>query len=85
MILQEQIMLWQPPAMYAYSAVAPNPFGVWHHYAIVTCKAHKSGTQLRWQHHFEHDDLAAMLSMLNQMFDQIFARLFAQFGGHRLY
>lgn len=84
MILQERIVLWQPPAMYAYAAIAPNPFGVRDHYAVVTCKPREDGTHLRWQHYFDHDDLAAMLSMLNQMFDQVFARLFARFDGYML-
>ena len=81
MILEEQIVLWQPPTVHAYAAMTPNPFGVWHHYAVVTCKPHKDGTKLRWQHYFEHDDLPTMLAMLNKMFDQAFAGLLAQFGG----
>lgn len=84
MILQERIVLWQPPAAYAYAAIAPNPFGVWDHLAVVTCDSCENGTQLRWQHYFDHDDLTAMLSMLNHTFDQMFAKLFAQFDGHTL-
>ncbi len=84
MILKERIVFWQPPAIYAYTAVAPNPFGVWQHYAVVYCEPAEGGTQLRWQHYFDHDDLEVMLSMLNKMFDQVFAELFTQFDGYML-
>ncbi|MEM7028573.1 MAG: SRPBCC family protein [Chloroflexota bacterium] len=84
MILQEKIILWKPPSTYAYTALTPNPFGIWEHYAEVRCEPHQDGTYLRWQHYFKHDDLAAMLILLNQMFDEIFGRLFKQFDGRRL-
>ncbi|MBV7337437.1 SRPBCC family protein [Chloroflexi bacterium TSY] len=84
MIVEERIVFWQPPHAYAYSVVASNPFGLRQHYAIVSSKPRENGTQLRWQHYFEHDDLTAMLSMLNRMFDQVFFGLFEEFGGHKL-
>ena len=84
MIVEEQILLWQPPTRFAYAMLTPNPFGIRHHYATVTCQPYKAGTQLRWQHYFEHDDLTAMLSMLNKMFEAFFIRLFGQFEGHML-
>ena len=84
MICEERVLLCQPPSVYAYAAIAPNPFGLRAHYAIATCQLHENGTRLRWRHYFEHDDLIAMLTMLNTMFDYVFAGLFAEFGGHRL-
>ena len=89
MIVEERIVLWQPPSAYAYATIAPNPFGLWHHYALVTCQPHMDGTlhgtYLRWQHYFEHDDLGAMLSILNTMFEHLFTGLFELFGGHILH
>ncbi|MEM7126803.1 MAG: SRPBCC family protein [Chloroflexota bacterium] len=84
MIVEEQIILWQPPSAYAYAAIAPNPFGLREHYATVTCNPCEEGTHLRWQHFFEHDDLAAMKSVLDGVFEQIFDGLLAQFGGQKL-
>ncbi len=82
MILEERIVLWQPPNAYAYTATMPNPFGIWNHYALVTCQPHQNGTHLRWQHYFEHDDLAAILTLLNTMFSAMFTNLIAEFGEH---
>ncbi|MEM7126840.1 MAG: SRPBCC family protein [Chloroflexota bacterium] len=85
MIIEERIVLWQPPSTYAYSAIAPNPFGLRDHYAAVTCNPIGEGTHLRWLHYFEHDDLAAMMYVLDGMFERIFGGLLQQFGGRRLH
>ena len=84
MILVEQIVLWHPPTTFAYTAIEPNPVGGWNHYAIVTCQPYQDETHLRWQHYFNHDDLPAMLTMLNQMFNQVFTAFLTQFDGQML-
>lgn len=84
MILKEQFVFWQPPIKYVYTTLMPNPFGLWHHYAVVICKPYRNGTHLSWQHYFAHDDLAAMLALLNNMFKQVIAKLLAQFDGYML-
>ncbi len=84
MIVEQRIVLCQPPSVYIYSINTPNPLGVRQHYSIVACQPQENGTHLRWQHYFEHDDLVAMVAMLDAMFEHILAGLCAQFEGQRL-
>jgi hypothetical protein len=84
MLLQERIVLWKPPNYFAYQALAPNPFGLWKHLALVSCQENKSGTTLQWRHYFEHDDLQAMRAMLDDMFASIWQKLLDRFGGYPL-
>lgn len=85
LIVDQRIVLCQPPSIFAYAVVTPNPLGLRKHYAEVTCHPDESGTRLRWQHYFDHDDPAAMLKMLDEMFEQIVAGLLAEFAGERLF
>ena len=84
LIVDQRIEQYQPPSIFAYAVVTPNPLGLRKHYAEVTCQPHGNGTRLRWQHYFEHDDPVAMLKMLNEMFEQVLIGLFAEFEGQRL-
>jgi hypothetical protein len=81
MLLQERIVLWEPPNYFGYQAEVPNPFGLWKHLALVSCQANGSGTTLQWRHYFEHDDLQAMTAMLDDMFATIWQKLLERFGG----
>lgn len=84
MLLQERIVLWEPPNAFGYQALTPNPFGLWKHLALVSCQAHASGATLQWQHYFEHDDLQAMRAMLDDNFAVMWQKLMDRFGGYPL-
>ena len=84
MIVEQRIVQCKPPSVFAYAITTPNPLGVRQHYAIATCNPYENGTHLCCQHYFEHDDLAAMLAMLNTMFGYLIDGLVEEFGGHRL-
>ena len=82
MIVEQRIVACHQPSLYAYCVTMPNPLGLRRHYSIVTFQPESGGTHLRWQHYFEHDDLVAMLAMLNRMFEHVFTGLCEEFDGH---
>ena len=84
LIVEQRIVAYHPPSIYAYCVTVPNPLGLRRHCSIVTCQPQGRGTHLCWQHCFEHDDLVAILAMLDAMFVYMLAGLFKQFEGQRL-
>ena len=79
MLLEERIVLWQPPFSYGYSATAPNPFGLWNHLAVMECHPLQTQTKLIWKQYFEHDDLPAMLRLMHQTFDGVIGEIYGRF------
>jgi len=79
MWIQETVIHWEPPFVYAYRIAAPNPFGLTDHFALVNCRLAEIGTQLTWWQHYHHADLDAMNAMMASMMDALLMNLFRRF------
>ena len=68
MVLEEIIVGWQEPQMYAYAGLDNNhPFGMRQHLSVSSCAALSAeSTHLTWQHYFHHANAAAMCLQLDQ-------------------
>ena len=68
MVLEEVIVGWLPPQMYAYASLDENhPFGMREHLSLVWCESQTDEfTRLRWQHYFHHANPAAMCQQLDE-------------------
>ncbi|MEM7537605.1 MAG: hypothetical protein AAF639_35875 [Chloroflexota bacterium] len=96
MILEEVIIGWHPPQMYAYASLDDNhPFGMTSHVGVLSCgnallddvEQNASGdvgstqTTLTWRHYFHHLNPAAMQTQLNQSLDAAIQGLIGCCGG----
>jgi len=79
MWIQETVVHWEPPFVYAYRITAPNPFGLTDHFAVVNCHPIEAGTQLTWQQHYHHADLDAMNAKTASMMDALLMNLSHRF------
>ncbi|MDX1523713.1 MAG: SRPBCC family protein [Anaerolineae bacterium] len=86
LVLEEEIVGWNPPRMYAYQGVeATHPFGMKGHVAVVICEAQADHTMtLTWQHYFDHANPAAMQERMDDGMTCVMQRLIKRFGGKLL-
>ncbi len=75
MWIEEKIVLWDPPNAFAYQIVAPNPFGLTDHLALIHCCPTDSGSRLTWQQHYHHADLTSMDALMVSMMDGLMMNL----------
>jgi hypothetical protein len=80
MILEELIVGWDPPQLYAYAGVdATHPFGMTGHVGVIRCEdGAADGTLLRWQHYFDHPHLSAMQTQLDGSLRAVMRNLLAR-------
>ena len=83
MLLEEVIVGWQPPDMYAYAGLdESHPFGMRGHVGVIRCESLvEVGTLLRWQHYFNHANPAAMREQLNSSLEAAMRNLIITCGG----
>jgi Polyketide cyclase / dehydrase and lipid transport len=82
MILEEIIVGWDPPHLYAYAGVdATHPFGMTGHVGIIQCAASGTdGTLMRWQQFFDHPHLIAMQTQLDRSLHAAMRNLLCYFN-----
>ena len=81
MFIQEIIVLWEPPFRQGYHIAEPNPFGLYDHLAVMTSLPAKGGTEIQWQHHYNHADPPAIETLLTETFTGVTSNLVSHFGG----
>ena len=83
MVLEEVIVGWQPPNMYAYAGLdQTHPFGMQRHVGVIICEPIDSETtRLRWQHYFNHANSAAMRDQLDSSLSAAMQSLINNCGG----
>jgi len=79
MWIQETVVLWQPPTIFAYRIAAPNPFGLTDHLATVTCLPEGAATRLIWRQYYHHADLNAMNILMASLMDGLLVNLNRRF------
>ena len=86
LVLEETIVSWHPPSMYAYACVEEtNPFGLTGHLGLVTCEADSAEeTILTWRHYFDHPNPAAMQEKMEDSLSMTMQTLLNRFGGRVL-
>ena len=72
MVIKETIVLWQPPLLFGYCVDAPNPFGIFNHFALVhcettVCQTAQMGSRLSWSQYYDHADLTAINQAMQTM------------------
>ena len=83
MVLEEVIVGWQPPHMYAYAGLdETNPFGMQNHLSVMQYEPlAENQMRLRWQHYFDHANPAAMRDNLESSLEAAVQSLIANCGG----
>ena len=83
MLLEEVIVGWQPPHMYAYAGLdETHPFGMRHHVSVLRFDDVVDGrAKLSWQHYFDHANPAAMREHLDNSLDAAMQSLIQYCGG----
>lgn len=86
LVLEETIVSWQPPSMYAYACVEEtNPFGLTGHLGLVTCEADDvEETILTWRHYFDHPNPAVMQEKMEASLSMTMQTLINRLGGRLL-
>jgi len=85
MLLEERIVGWQPPAMYAYACRDDSPFGLTDHLGLVTCEAGgPESTVLTWRLYFNHPNPVAMQEKIDGSFSLALDSLCRRYGGQLL-
>ncbi|MFC1975699.1 SRPBCC family protein [Chloroflexota bacterium] len=86
MVLEETIVAWNPPHMYAYSCQdETNPFGLKDHLGLVTCQADaEAGTILTWRQYFAHPNPQAMVEKMDGSLSMAILKLINRFNGRLL-
>lgn len=83
LVLEETIVGWNPPQMYAYSCQdETNPFGLRGHLGLVTCQTDaEGGTILTWRQYFDHPNPQAMVEKMDGSLSGAIQKLIDRFGG----
>ncbi len=86
LVLEETIVAWYPPYMYAYAcAEETNPFGLTGHLGLVICEADGAKeTILTWRHYFNHPNPAVMQEKMEGSLSLTMQTLLNRFGGRLL-
>lgn len=80
MVIQETIVLWQPPTRHAYRIAEPNPFGLYDHLGVVSTRPVGDDVELNWLHYYNHHDLPAIAGLLDETFGGVMENLIDRFG-----
>ena len=86
MVLEETIVGWNPPHMYAYTCHDEiNPFGLKGHLGLVTCQIGvEDGATLTWRQYFDHPNPQAMVEKIDGSLSMAIQKLMNRFGGNLL-
>ena len=85
LVLEEEIVGWQPPQGYAYRGIdATHPFGMRGHISVLSFNSAECGCQLVWQQYFDHSNVPAMREQLEQSMEAAVDALLRRFGGRSL-
>jgi hypothetical protein len=93
LVLEETIVGWNPPYMYAYACQdETNPFGLKGHLGLVTCQADaedgtilpEDGTILTWRQYFGHPNPQAMVEKMDGSLSIAIQKLMNRFSGKLL-
>ena len=88
LVLEEEIVDWQPPHGYAYRGIdATHPFGLRVHLGVLSFAPvsnetpTEQGCRFVWQQYFDHNNVPAMRKQLEQSMAAAISSLIRQFGG----
>jgi hypothetical protein len=82
LILEEEIVDWQPPLGYAYRGIdATHPFGMRGHVSVLSFTPAECGCQFIWRQYFEHSNVPAMREQMEQSMAAAIDVLLGRFGG----
>ncbi len=85
LVLEEEIVDWQPPQGYAYRGIdATHPFGMRGHVSVLSFTPVECGCQFVWQQYFDHSNIPAMREQLKQSMEAAVETLLRRFGSRSL-
>lgn len=83
-VIAEQIVIWDPPRAFGFRIASPNPFGLYHHFGLMTFASVTDGAQLTWSQFYDHADLPSMNGYMSSMMNGMAEHLLGRFGGQEL-
>ncbi|MEM7035199.1 MAG: SRPBCC family protein [Chloroflexota bacterium] len=81
LILEEEIIDWQPPYGYAFRGIdATHPFGMRGHVGVLSFTPTECGCLFTWQQYFDHSNVPVMRQHLTQNMEAAIDTLKQSFG-----